>query len=198
MPPLINYDSDNVNGQFRAFSGRVDFVGGTLQFALAIEPPAGGPALTLTIPWHTLSSAGFIPGVPKLYVAPGETLSTAQHAIDGTITEVVPTSLDTTTTPGLAVAVYKLTSAMVAPYAGETGDLLSNGMLLRTNYRKGSPDFSFPNYTAADWIVVPPNNTGLTGVTVGNDTGPITVVAPDVVAAFRVAPRAKRLTFYPA
>lgn len=198
MSFLLNWDSDNVNGQYRGFSGRVDFVGDTRQFALAIAVPAPAPMLKVVIPWHLTHAAGYIPGLPKLYLDAGEVLSTAQGDIDGTLVEVAPASVDTTTVPGNAIAEYHLSTAQTGPYAGLSAgtNLLSGGMVLRTNVHKGAPDFFFPSYSAADWITFPAGNeTGLFGVTVGNDTGPITVEA--VAAPARIAghPRASRVIF---
>lgn len=199
MSFLINWDSDNVNGQFRAFSGRVDFADAAIQFALSIHVPASGPGLTVTIPWHTLSAAGFIPGLPKLYVAPGEQLNTAQHNCDsGSEIEVVPFSIDETTVPGNRICVYHLSRAAVAPYAGETGDLLSTGMLLRTNIKKNpAGDINtFPDYRSGDWIEFPvTENTGLFGVTVGNDTGPITIEVPAAPTKITGRPRSRNVIF---
>lgn len=198
MTFLLNWDSDHVNGQFRAFSGRVEFGEPVRQFALDILVPSPAVPLKVTIPWHMTHTAGFIPGLPKLYLAAGEVLSTAQGDIDGTLVELVPTSVDTTTVPGNAIAEYHLSAALTGPYAGLSGgtDLLAGGMLLRTNVHKGAPDFAFPSYLAPDWITIPAGNeTGLFGVTIGVDTGPITVEVVSFPTKIVGRPRSSRVIF---
>ena len=200
MSFLINYDSDNANAQFRAYSGRVNFFDATTQVFLSILVPADGPALKVTIPWHT--SAAFIPGLPKLYIDPAGVLGdeTGGHVVgpESGLIEVPPFSIDETTVPGNRICVYKLSRTTVAPYAGLGTTPTFGGMMLRTNVVKNpAGDINtFPDYRPGDWIEFPPaENTGLLGVTVGNDTGPITVEIPEVPTKISGRPRSRNVIF---
>lgn len=193
MPFLCNYDQSQLppvnvdycpNAQIRGFSGYVQFDSAARQLYLAILVPASAPPLKVTIPWITNIPAGFVPGLPKLYIDPGCVLGdeTGAGHVDGPesgLIEVAPTDVDTTTVVGRHICTYQLSLATVRPYAGVGTSPSTGGLVLRSNIHKnlGAGDINtFPVYTAADWIDLPvDNNIGLIGVTVGNDTGPMTV-----------------------
>lgn len=170
---------------YAAYSGRVAWneANGSPQFRLSILVPPSAPAMKVTIPWITNHWAGFIPGLPKLYLTNNDEIledgnglpswhpdyRAAGVSVDGDMTELVPSQLTVTpgTPPagyagpplepyeyGVITAEYELTSEMVAPFAGLGGtDPYHGGMLLRTNVHKAA--MTFPGYAPLDWVYAP-------------------------------------------
>jgi hypothetical protein len=180
-----------------AFSGNSDYMhANAWQVAICLNVPDPAPdEIVITAPWHTSNGAGFVNGVPHLYAEAGvQQLGPAQGdplpfgdwvgRIDGALTLVAPESVDESVT-GLARAVYRLPSSLIAPYAGlgvppastshtAPSSPTMSGLVLRTNIHK--PASSFGPLTDADWYrpVTAGSNTGSLGFTIGNTTGPIT------------------------